>query len=38
MDTKLGLYIVADAAIQANPNADQLAEIALLSARSAVRY
>ena len=38
MDTKLGLFLVADAAIQADPNPEQLAEIALLTAQSAIKY
>ena len=38
MQTNLGLFLVADAAIQADPNAEQLAEIALLTAQSAINY
>ncbi len=38
IQTSLGLFLVADAAIQADPNAEQLAEIALLTAQSALKY
>lgn len=38
MQTNLWLYLVADAAIQADPNAEQLAEIAFLAAQSARNY
>lgn len=38
MQTKLWLFLVADAAIQADPDVQQLAEIALLTAKSAINY
>lgn len=38
MQTHLWLFLVADAAIQADPNAERLAEIAILTAKSAINY
>jgi phosphotransacetylase len=35
MNTLRGLMLIADCAVQPNPNAEQLAEIAYLSAKSA---
>jgi phosphate acetyltransferase len=38
MDTHRGLNLVADCAVQPNPNAEQLAEIAYLSAKTAISF